>query len=58
MGYIGQARQRSEVLPERESGTGAPPEPGASRADELPPLLPAAAQSVTIKLPPSGGERE
>jgi hypothetical protein len=61
MGYIGQARERLEVLPERASGTGAQPEPGGARADELPALLPPGTQSISVTLPPQptdGSDRE
>lgn len=52
MGYIGQLPQRLEALPAQETGTGAPPEPGGPRADELPVLLPTDGRPVTITLRP------
>jgi hypothetical protein len=51
MGYIGQVRQRLEVLPAQHTGSGAPPEPGGPRADELPALLTPGTQSVTVSVP-------
>jgi hypothetical protein len=44
-------RQRLEVLPERGSGTGAPPEHSGPRAGELPELLPAGSQSISLTVP-------
>jgi hypothetical protein len=51
MGYIGQLRQRLEVLPAQHTGTGAPPEPGGARADELPVLLTPGTQSISVRVP-------
>jgi hypothetical protein len=51
MGYIGQLPGRPEELPGRETGTGAPPEPGGPRAGELPDLQRAGTQSVTLTRP-------
>lgn len=53
MGYIGQMPGRPEELPGRETGTGAPPEPGGPRAGELPDLLPGRSQSITLSWPPA-----